>query len=498
MTLNATRPGASWYSAVSLSANGMFLATRQFHKTWYEQAALGWMRSAALILLAFWPITLLLLEPGNVVVAVVASAVALALGTTVLMYISRGDPVSWQILPYAISLKLAGAAAYILIIRTVYRDGADVMGSYWADALRSAETFRVTGQFASAAHNSTDLIVTAAGLLFLVIGPSLTAAIVIFSLVSLAGQYLYYRTFRIVYPDADPVFPAILMFGYPSLLFWTSTVGKDAVILFAIALTVFGFARALHCNQWSGWLYAFFGMSLSYLVRPHIAGATALALLAGFVISKNRMGLRGFILRSLALPLVLAGSVYLIQEAQTLYSAETLSGGLEMMRNLKAGSKVGGSSFGGSLGQRLALAPFLLQRPFLWEAHNLQAVLASLEGILSAVLIWNRRRSLAEALRRIRSDPFVSFACMFVVLLTVLIALPFGNFGLLVRQRTMIVPLVLLLLCVPYHELGVAGYSRDSTRFPQIADDSWRAARPVAAGRAGTIQSVQLPSRPGN
>lgn len=407
------------------------------------------MPTASLLLVAVWPITFLVLEPGDTALSIIAGSTVLVLGYVVFMSMSKEDALAHSMMRSAIGLKMAGAAAYIAVVELAYRGGADVVGSYWSDALITAETFKVTGQFNTATHLSTDFVQVFAALIYAVVGRSLTTAIILFSFLALAGQYLFYRTFRIAYPEADATLAAVLLFAYPSLLFWTSTVGKDSLMIFGLGLVAYGQARVLHRMNSVGVVCTAAGLAVQYFVRPHIAGACAICLLGAFVVAKNHMGLRGIILRSVALPLLVVGTVYLFQRAQVEMHAETFSAGLDSVEITQVGTHAGGSSFQEGLSTRVLLSPLLFQRPFPWEAHNMQAILASLEGVLSAILFWSRRRNIAAAVRRMREDSFLSFVVLTAGLLTVLLSLPFSNFGLLARERTMVLPFVLLLVAVP-------------------------------------------------
>ena len=74
------------------------------------------------------------------------------------------------------------------------------------------------------------LINNICGLAALLIGDALPTLFIAFSLVSLAGGYLYYRAFMIAFPDGDRLLFGLLVILSPSLLFWSSFIGKDSLI----------------------------------------------------------------------------------------------------------------------------------------------------------------------------------------------------------------------------------------------------------------------------
>ena len=116
----------------------------------------------------------------------------------------------------------------------------------------------------------------------------------------------------------------------------------------------------------------------------------------------------------------------------------------------------------------------VLLRPFPWEVSSKLQILASLEGIALAGLIVYRRRSVALSLRRLRSSPFL-FYCWTLTLLYAVTFQAFANFGLLVRERSLVLPALYVLLCL------------DHTRAADEDDDGERGRRSAATSGAGRV-----------
>jgi hypothetical protein len=89
----------------------------------------------------------------------------------------------------------------------------------------------------------------------------------------------------------------------------------------------------------------------------------------------------------------------------------------------------------------------VLLRPFPWEVDAPLQTLASLEGVALAAFIFWRRKSLAISLRHIRAIPFL-FYCWTLTILYSLTFQSFSNFGLLDRQRALVLPALYVLLCL--------------------------------------------------
>jgi hypothetical protein len=90
----------------------------------------------------------------------------------------------------------------------------------------------------------------------------------------------------------------------------------------------------------------------------------------------------------------------------------------------------------------------VLFRPFVFEAHNAQAMLAALEGTTLLALLARRVRDLGPHLRNIRNEPYL-ILCIVYVLLFVYAFSSFSNFGILTRQRVQVLPFVLVFLALP-------------------------------------------------
>jgi hypothetical protein len=85
-----------------------------------------------------------------------------------------------------------------------------------------------------------------------------------------------------------------------------------------------------------------------------------------------------------------------------------------------------------------------LVRPLPWEAHNLQALMASLETLVWLVFCIVQRRVFFKKLRALRTDPVAAMALTYSII--VLLALTsIGNFGIIARQRVMMLPFLWML-----------------------------------------------------
>jgi hypothetical protein len=298
---------------------------------------------------------------------------------------------------------------------------------------------------------STNLIINLCCAAVLVLGDSLPAVFLAFALVPLAGAYLYYRAFTVAFPDGDRWLFGLLVVLSPSLLFWSSFIGKDSLIQCFIAMTCFGFARLTQRPSHGSILLCVAGLTGTMTMRAHIAAMLAIAMTFQYAVGRSRAGASRA--RTILLISVLAvGTYFLVSQAQTFLSL-TLSGEgstniFQTAETVTRNSQIGGSAFNQrtSLPVRIAESPFLMFRPFPWEIHNAMSFISAVESVGLMLLFWVRRREIGSTLRHWR-DPYVGFLLMYSMVFSITFSGSVSNFGILARQRIMMTPLVLMLVC---------------------------------------------------
>jgi hypothetical protein len=129
----------------------------------------------------------------------------------------------------------------------------------------------------------------------------------------------------------------------------------------------------------------------------------------------------------------------------------------------------------------------VLLRPFPWEIDTNLQLLASLESALLAVFIALRLPSLRAALARCRTTPFLLY-CWILTGLYAMTFSSFANFGLLVRQRSLVLPALFVLLSIDHRRVKAASVADAAAA--EVAAIAARSrgdeppARPVALTRA--------------
>ncbi len=295
-----------------------------------------------------------------------------------------------------------------------------------------------------------ELITTA---IYTVIGPSPLAGFMVFGTFAFWGQYLLFRAFRIALPDGDGRRYALLVLLLPSMLYWPSSIGKESWLVLFVGVTALGAAKYFARRPGSIPLLAL-GAAGAGIVRPHVA----LLLFAGLVIAQlfRPAGSGASDLLAKGAGILMLGGVALVltRQSASLLGIDDLSWqAVSESVDWAAGQTTqGGSAFAptplDSPTGVLAAAVTVLFRPFPWEATNAQMLIQSLEGVFIALLTvkaWPRLRHLPRVMRH---SPYVTFALGYSLAFIVAFS-GFGNFGIIARQRVLLLPFFLVLLALP-------------------------------------------------
>ncbi len=139
-----------------------------------------------------------------------------------------------------------------------------------------------------ALRQGTGFIDDLTGLIYALTGPSRLGGFLVYSFIGFWGLFLFHRAARIGLPEGSQRRYALLVFFLPSLVFWPSSIGKEAVMMLSLGLCAYGAARILERQGW-GWICLAAGVGLGYMVRPHVP-VVVLAALAVAVVFRRRRG----------------------------------------------------------------------------------------------------------------------------------------------------------------------------------------------------------------
>ena len=125
------------------------------------------------------------------------------------------------------------------------------------------------------------------GLVTVFTGSSIFAEFLVFTTFGFIGIVFFYKAFVTALPNADHRRYALLIFLWPSMLYWPSSVGKEAIMTFGAGIASYGAAR-LFRRQLVGIPMIVFGVWLTFMIRPHIGLTLVLAIGLAFVFARGR------------------------------------------------------------------------------------------------------------------------------------------------------------------------------------------------------------------
>jgi hypothetical protein len=421
-------------------------------------ATVGFAAAAAYLILLALAMTRVSFDVwGALVVAPALTAISLVLLSKARR--REVDPWIGKLFVVAFVAKMVGAVVRYAVTFEVYAGRADAGGYHGSGGRLAAAFWNGTWDQAYAAEvpklGGTEVMRLITGVVYVFTGPTKLGGFLVFSCLGFWGLYGFYRAFRIGFPEGDHRRYAVLLFFLPSLLYWPSSIGKEAWMLFTLGIAAWGAALVL---RYHGRGYVVLGLGLvgTAIVRPHITLLLFVALFIAYLWRRrswleSHTGLLGRI-AGIGL-MVLVGGLVLTQAADFFHLQDLDRAGVQqVLDRTEDQSSKGGSQYSVSRPKSPGEYPdavlTVLFRPFPWEAGNAQALVASAEGTLLALLFVLSLPRLARLPRLLVSTPYLLFALAYILMFVFAFS-SVGNFGIITRQRTQVFPFVLVLLALP-------------------------------------------------
>ncbi len=270
---------------------------------------------------------------------------------------------------------------------------------------------------------------------------------VIFSYVGLIAIYIFYRS-AVICLGQDKIVVLYALGLLPSLLFWTSILGKDPIVLLGIAIYCYGSAGLIVRQKISMLIYVAIGLFIASYIRIWLGVIFVTPLIITYVMAGRSSALTKLIFLLLAIP----GFLITLQGFSESFSLETTQDLVTRTDQIATAWAIGGSAQqieGGftSITAMIAFMPIgsfaALFRPLPFEIMNPFGMMAGLENafILSLFAIglmrcgfgWMRQPILLWALSTLLVWGAVyGFAS-------------YQNLGTAFRFRAQVAPILLLL-----------------------------------------------------
>ena len=372
------------------------------------------------------------------------------------------DARTFRIVVASGALKLAAAPLWIYVTDHYYGGVADAytysrVGTQIAAQIRNGNfSFHVGPLIGDGATS----IIT--GIIYTPIGSNTLGGFFVFAFLAFVSLVLFYRAFRVALPDGDHRRYAKLVFFLPSLLFWTSAVGKDALD--------FPRTRSRRSRRGEdprpargGFLLLGIGLGLTALIRPHVGLMLFAGLAVAYLVSKStKASPLNPLVKSLGAAVLVVGGIVLAKVTAHFLGIQSLNvTSLQHVLNENAintgvASRTQLGQFGSSGATSVSLSPasiprdfyYVLIRPLPFQAHGLTQLASSLENMFLVALLITSWRRVVSAFMNLRRRPYLLLAALYSLMWIVLFA-SVGNLGILARERTSMLPLLLVLVSWP-------------------------------------------------
>lgn len=352
-------------------------------------------------------------------------------GRTLLVVLLVGLGLKLVALTYRYFYLMADAYAYDWYGREI---AAQLAAGQWPEDMR---------------YMGTEFLRLLTGLTYFALGVTFPGISILWTWLGLVGMLFFYKAFCTAFPGGNRRLYMYLILLYPSMLLWTSSLGKDALMVLFLGMAAYGAARIQRRIEFVGlwWVAAGIGGALS--IRPHVAAAFAVALGASTLIRPIRAGLLTPVIRIASVAIFFALAVGVARSAAGFVALESLSGEdvVGFVETRREASTEGASAFEQvdprTPSGALMLFPTIVFRPFPWEAHNAFSLVAALEGVILFALVVYRWRSVSKALLATPRNSYILLTVVYVLLFVFLFS-AIANFGILARQRVQLLPFLFM------------------------------------------------------
>lgn len=374
-----------------------------------------------------------------ILIGVVVSLSRLPRKLKALIYLALGFRVLGSWLRYTILFEVYNGSGDA---QRYFRRGRDYAAQFWQ---LDFSPFYDPSWWVHGRWWGTQFVSFPSGIVVSGLGPALLGEFVIFSLIAFAGLAAFAVAFGRACPDLPITHYARWIWLFPSLWYWPSSVGKEAIVLLGLGLSLAGFIGK---REKVSWPVMVMGILLIFAIRPQVAAVVILSLILAHWLSLGskwtpEKTIQGFVILVTGL-----GGIWLSMSFVGVESFD-VEGVQSYMEAESAGAATGGSAIG-DVGVNVGGVPMalvnILTRPFLWEAHNLMAGLSALEIFSFWLIVLYRRKNFVNALRNWRDHRLLRVAVPFILVYSITLGMLIVNLGIIARQRIFLFPFLFLLV----------------------------------------------------
>lgn len=232
---------------------------------------------------------------------------------------------------------------------------------------------------------------------------------------------------------------ATIIIFLPSVSFWSSAIGKDAISFLAMGLALWA---ALQLNR-RVWLMVF-AISLMLIVRPHMAGMMIIALAMSVMFDKKSSPLKRILLGIVAI----AGATIMVPFALDyagVSDASSSEGLIDYVEQRQSYNMEGGGGVDiANMSLPMQLFTYMF-RPLIFEARSITALAAAIDNLILLYLFVLGCYALIKKKRQ-KFTENRKFMWVYLMLAWIVLAMTTANLGIAIRQKWMFAPMLIFLL----------------------------------------------------
>lgn len=258
----------------------------------------------------------------------------------------------------------------------------------------------------------------------------------VFNIVGSLGIVFIYLSLRNYLKEISRYWSLVLFI--PSMSYWSSAIGKDSVVFFAISIFIYAITTSKKKT-----LLVSVSLAILFMIRPHIALAILLSFIVYFILQSNSH----IILKVISLPFIIGISTIALGFVQEYVGVDEVSvEGVEEYFDGRKHLNMGGGSSIDTSSMILPVKMFsYIFRPFPFEAHSLIAFIASIENSIlfcSFAYIAYKAKDYFNIIFKNEN----LWLLLYTIITWIMLSYGLKNLGIAARQKWMFMPVIIYLL----------------------------------------------------
>lgn len=266
-----------------------------------------------------------------------------------------------------------------------------------------------------------------------------------FSMIGLVAVYILYKSVTILL-QKDDLKKLYLIALFPSLLFWSSILGKEPVILLGVSIYIYGTIAWYKTPNNKYLIIAGIGIFIAVLIRLWFFPILAFPFCFLFLIKRQKISNKAVIFFLLLLII----SLFFFQKFLNRYAIDDLTSFLNILNDFATAWNEGGSAQPFSydftnIDQLISFLPLgiftALFRPLPGEVDTLFGLIAGLENFFLVFLLLFAL--LKTSIRKLKHPLVIWSLCLISIWSSLYAFISYQNLGSAIRFRTSILPFLL-------------------------------------------------------